>query len=466
MDPDGKTAMDGGGNMLKDQPCLRYSSGLEHEPEQARDEGKDVSAMMDRPAEILQMEEGPEKEALAAALYDEIQALPVRKGYEYDEPSSLEEIRKRRPGRILAVPGGAADPDEWYDRVYGAWLGRCAGNLLGKPVEGWHRERLEGLLRDTDNYPVRRYLSSDIDASLREKYSVHAVAPWDASIRFAWIDTVGCMPEDDDLNYTVLGMSLMEERGRAFTPDDAAERWLKSLPILHCCTAERVAYRNFVNGVYPPTSACFRNPYREWVGAAIRADIFGYAAPGNPELAAELAWRDASISHVKNGVYAEMFFAAAISAAAAGGTAEPAIEAGLGQIPANCRLAGRIRDVLAWKREGIGWRETADRVHALYDEKNPHHWCHAVPNAMIVCAALLFAEGDFESAVGIAVSFAFDTDSNGATAGSVAGMILGAKRLPAEWTAPLNDTLTTGVDGFGSVRISELAARTVKLACC
>ena len=125
------------------------------------------------------------------------------------------------------------------------------------------------------------------------------------------------MVEDDDTNYTIMGLYILENYGKDFTSIDVAESWLSALPMLHTCTAERVAYQNVANMKMPTESAIFRNPYREWIGAQIRADFFGYITPGNPEKGAEFAFRDAAVSHVKNGIYGVMWVAAMLSAAAA-----------------------------------------------------------------------------------------------------------------------------------------------------
>ena len=124
-----------------------------------------------------------------------------------------------------------------------------------------------------------------------------------------------------------------------FTPQDVADLWLQEIPILHTFTAERVAYRNLCLLIPPPASASHRNVHREWIGAQIRADFWGYSAPGDPELAAEYAWRDASVSHVKNGLYGEMWAAAMIASAFTTDDVEEIIESGrLGRIIAEALL--------------------------------------------------------------------------------------------------------------------------------
>lgn len=166
---------------------------------------------------------------------------------------------------------------------------------LEKTVECIRTDELIPFLKETDNYPMHRYIyKSDVTEERRKKYPFFA-------IRRSYVDEVSAMPMDDDTNYVVLAQILVDTYGRDFTPYDVSRVWLDYQKKDAYCTAERVAYRNFINGYVPPQSACYQNPFREWIGAQIRGDYYGYVNPGNPALAAQMAWRDASISHVKNG---------------------------------------------------------------------------------------------------------------------------------------------------------------------
>src|SRR5690606_12119722 len=105
----------------------------------------------------------------------------------------------------------------------------------------------------------------DVSDDIRKKYNVKDEGVVYGSNNINWINNVEHMVEDDDTNYTILALSILERYGLDFTSNDVAHTWISSLPIAYTCTAERVAYQNIVNLIDVPQSAYFRNPYREWI---------------------------------------------------------------------------------------------------------------------------------------------------------------------------------------------------------
>ncbi|MGW5675940.1 ADP-ribosylglycohydrolase family protein [Streptomyces sp. NPDC003860] len=355
-------------------------------------------------------------------------------------------------GTRASEPGGLAD------RVLGGWLGRVAGNMLGKPVERgdyWTRARIDAYLRRTDALPLDDYLPPPPPDA----------APGEFELRREWPDCVrgrvrgSC--RDDDVDYAVLGLHLLETHGFGFTTEQVGEVWLQRLPYLQTFTAERVAYRNLVDGVVPPLTATHDNPYQEWIGALIRADVFGWTSPGDPVRAAELARRDALLSHRGDGVHGAVWAAATIAAAFTAQGPRAAVEAGLRQVPGHSRFARTVRHVIALQEAGAGWEEALAESEGRTSGLG---WIHTVPNVAVLTAGLLYGEGDFSRTIALTVRGGLDTDSNGATAGSVAGVLCGAAALPAQWTEPLEDRLRSAVFGFDGARITDLADRTVRLA--
>src|SRR5690606_8263303 len=102
-------------------------------------------------------------------------------------------------------------------------------------------------------------------------------------------------------------------------------------------------YRNLANGLKPPLTATYNNPYQEWIGALIRADIHGWTNPDAPRRAAHLARHDAVLSHTGNGVYGAQWAAALIAAAFTAPTVRAAVDTALTVIPAGSRLARTVR---------------------------------------------------------------------------------------------------------------------------
>ncbi len=431
-----------------------YAKELETEYRQSIEEGLDIEKYHDLFGAVVKLEPDYNKKKLADVLFDIVLNAPLRPDYKYNEPSALEEIRAlcRKHELERRLPSRA----QLEDKIYGAWLGRVCGCMLGKTVEGIRTDELIPLLKSSGNYPMHRYiLSADPTEELLERLN-YPLRERD------YVDKTDGMPADDDTNYTVMAHLLIEGCGRDFTPENVAEHWIACQPKNAYCTAERVAFVNFINGYLPPDSAIYKNPYREWIGAQIRGDYFGYINPGDPSAAADMAWRDASVSHVKNGIYGEMFISAMLSCAAVTGDIRDIILGGLGEIPCTSRLYEQIRYILAFYDSGKGCEDCFADIHRRYDEFDAHDWCHTISNAEIVTASLLYGGGDFGKSIGIAVQTGFDTDCNGATVGSILGMRGGSGCIGKEWSEPLNDELNTSIFGVGRVRISEMAKKTMK----
>jgi ADP-ribosylglycohydrolase len=82
---------------------------------------------------------------------------------------------------------------------------------------------------------------------------------------------------------------------------------------------------------------------------------------------------------------------------------------------------------------------------------------------MIVAIGLLWGEGDFGRTICRAVQPCFDTDCNGATCGSILGAMMGRRNLPSTWVGPINDTLHTGVAGYHTARLADLARESLQM---
>ncbi|MBO4366374.1 MAG: ADP-ribosylglycohydrolase family protein, partial [Clostridia bacterium] len=200
----------------------------------------------------------------------------------------------------------------------------------------------------------------------------------------------------------------------------------------------------------------YLNPYREWIGAQIRTDHYGYVNAGFPVAAARAAYQDASFSHTKNGVYGAMFVSAMIAAAFNDADPMRCIRTGLSVVPKQSRLYEAIEQAV-----DIGNRAGTPEslFKELWDAYSSYNWVHTINNAAAVVASLIFAKGDYEKAITTAVSIGWDTDCNGATVGSVMGALLGASGLPEKWTGPLNDTLYSAIPDFHPIPISTCAKR-------
>ncbi|WP_078877713.1 ADP-ribosylglycohydrolase family protein [Streptomyces sp. 150FB] len=365
----------------------------------------------------------------------------------YDEPSEPEAVWATLPA--ASEPDGEA-PADVAERIEGAWLGRCIGNTMGKPVEGLTADEVALYLEAVGQQPQVGYLPL-LDPLPAGVSHLHESAPYASAGRF------DAVPRDDDLDWTILGLHLLETYGDRMTTQDIAREWLDRIPFTQTFTAERAAYRNLVSGHTPPATATVDNPYREWIGALIRTDAYGYVHPGRPRAAARLALRDARLSHTGNGMYGAMWSAALISGALVASRPSDALRAALDVLPPGSRMYEAQRALLALADTGA---EAAEALAWIQHHLGHYNWVHTVNNAATIAVALLWGEGDFVRSIALAVSAGNDTDSTAATVGSAVGALCGPSAVPERLVAPTGGVVRSAVRGFDRITVAELARRT------
>jgi len=341
--------------------------------------------------------------------------------------------------------------NDYRDRLLGCWLGKNIGGTLGAPFE-WRRQ-----INDVSFYVQK--------------------------------DLRGRPVPNDDLDIQLLWLRVMELSGIDITAMKLAEYWV-SYVTPHWCEYG-TAKINMRQGLLPPLSGTCKNAYKHSCGAYIRSEIWACIAPAMPDIAARYAYEDAILDHGDGeGMYAEIFMAALESAAFAVQDLKAAVEAGLSYIPATCEVSRAVRTVLRCHGEGLWWKEARDEVLRLHRGGTflglPSHTSREdqekgfldgvqgfdVPsNIGMTLIGLLWGGDDFGRTVCTAVNCGEDTDCTGATAGSVWGIMHGARAIPGKWIEPIGRGIATIVLNLGDLSsgyeipatVDDLAERTLRI---
>ena len=379
----------------------------------------------------------------------------LRDDYPYDEPTEFD--------RILAAAGKvpsltAVSGSKLHDRTFGAWCGRAAGVVLGKPLEmGWSRDRIESYLRSAEAYPLNDWVPSRSDA-LGVETRKDCIPSTKGNVQY--------VQPDDDIHYTLLALRLVEKHGLDFSSRDVGTNWLDNTPYHWVWCASRQAYYKMVSidrVLDDPDKLAdipyVLNPWRECIDGQIRSDFWGYMFPASPLGAARYAHRDCSFSLIKNGVYGGMFVAGAVAAAFdENPTVDRIIGGGLSVIPQRSRLAEMVESVRRWYDEsGRDWIATCQSIESTYGHLP---FAGTINNMAVVVLSLLHGGLDYTRTICTACMCGFDTDCNAGTAGSIVGAAVGRTGIPDRWVSPLNDRVQTAVTEVRDTSLSEIISRT------
>ncbi|MDD5707731.1 MAG: ADP-ribosylglycohydrolase family protein [Kiritimatiellae bacterium] len=305
----------------------------------------------------------------------------------------------------------------YRERVLAGWQGKCLGGAVGAS-----HENLKTLL----NVPLEHL----------------------------WPEKV---PPNDDLDLQVLWLEALQERGLSLTHDDLAAVWRDRCGYNFC--EYGVFLHNVQRGIAPPLSGTWNNGFfRESEGCPIRAEIWGFVAPGNPRLAAQMAAMDGELDHGGVSVELEQFYAAAAAVAVSGAGLEEALAAGSSVVPADSAAVAAI----AWVRDLCRREPDYRRVWRLlirrYGDRDASK---AMTNHALTLMALFLGRGDFKQTMLVCANSGWDADCTAATAGALLGASGGSAALPADWLARMGDRLVCGIKvRHQQASLSDLADET------
>ena len=340
------------------------------------------------------------------------------------------------------------------ERIKAAWQGRISGCLLGKPVEMISMREgpigLNNFLKSAGSIPLRDYVN----------YKEHELLR--GADKRCCLGKIDKAEVDDDITYLVLALMMMEQHGLELSTDDVARSWINLLPVGATFTAERDSYMKLIEksnmGYQFGGSRTFEfeeindGEYNDWIGAQIRIDMYGWLLPGKPRMAADLARKDAVLSHRSCAVEASAYLAALCALVPVSTSREEAVLAALEHIE---------NDSLAYEAVEVGMKfknKPASNLHDHYGDMSP---VHSLNNLAVVVWAFLSFQDSFEETIGETICCGWDTDCTGATVGGLLGLDMGT--IPSKWTDPWQGRVLTCIAGVGELDLDQLVKRTCTL---
>lgn len=318
-----------------------------------------------------------------------------------------------------------AIPNDYAERVYAGVLGKIIGVYLGRPFEGWQYDRIMRELGE-----VRYYVNDWLKKPL--------------------------IVTDDDISGTFSFLRALPDHGnsREITAEEIGNAWLNYIIERRTIlwwgglgnSTEHTAYLRLKEGIAAPRSGSIElngATVAEQIGAEIFIDGWAMVAPGDPELAAELARKAGSVSHDGEALFAAQLLAAMEAMAFVESDIEKLLDTGLGMIPENSMISRVVRDVRSWHAGEKDWKVTRQRIADTYGyDKFPGH-VHVVPNHAVIILALLYGKDDFQRSLMIANTSGWDTDCNSGNVGCLVGIKngLGAVEAGPDWRGPVADRL-------------------------
>jgi ADP-ribosylglycohydrolase len=316
-------------------------------------------------------------------------------------------------------------PHDYAERVYAGVLGKIIGVYLGRPFEGWTHERIMAELG-----PIEYYVNEQLGAPL-------VVTDDDISGTFTFLRALPDYGNPRDLTAAQIGQTWLN-----YIVERRTILWWGGLGV----STEHTAYMRLKQGTPAPQSGSIAlngKTVAEQIGSQIFIDGWAMVAPGDPELAADLARRAASVSHDGEAIYGAQVVAAMEAQAFVERDLGKLIDTAVALIPRDSLIYRLIDDIRGWHAQEPDWRATRALIAGKYGYDKFGGACHMVPNHALIIHALLHGDDDFHTSQMIVNTCGWDTDCNAANVGCLLGIKNGLAALDAgpDWRGPIADRL-------------------------
>lgn len=316
-------------------------------------------------------------------------------------------------------------PQDYDERVYTGWLGKCIGVRFGAPLENWTYEEIRDNLGE-----LRSYLNEDRNKIFKPDD--------DTALPMILIRALEDYGATSEISAEAMGKTWLN-----YLADEQGTLWWGGYGI----STEHTAYRNLQAGIKAPMSGSIAmngKTLAEQIGGQIFSDIWGLVAPNQPELAADLAEKAASVSHDGNGIFGGRFIAAMVSAAFSENKPLKLLKIGLEQIPVGCEYARVIHAMIDFHNQyPEDWHACYAHLKANFGYDKYSGVVHIIPNAGVIALAMLYGEGNFSRTIQIANMAGWDTDCNVGNVGAIVGVAVGIDGIDTTWRERMNDLLIT-----------------------
>ena len=317
-------------------------------------------------------------------------------------------------------------PVDYSEKVYAGVLGKLIGVYLGRPFEGWDYEAL------TEQFgEINYYVHEHLDVPL-------IVTDDDISGTFTFLRALPDYGNGPEITAAQIGQSWLN-----YIVEERTILWWGGMGN----STEHTAYLRLKEGVPAPESGSMAlngQVVAEQIGAQIFIDGWAMVAPGDPELAAELARRAASVSHDGVAIHGAQVLAAMEAQAFVETDIQNLIDTGLSVIPTNSLIRAMIGQIREWHaHNGDDWRATREQIAANFGYDKFGGNCHMVPNHALIIHALLHGDDNFQKSLMIVNTSGWDTDCNSGNVGCLLGIKNGLAGLEdgPDFRGPLSDRL-------------------------